>query len=87
VKEIYNSVHLLVCLLYIVHIVYAQCSTVSDLDLILKTTAVAGNSNFVSDCRATAARLIHCEGNFRFKPEHGTFFYQPHYFLISLVIF
>jgi hypothetical protein len=53
------------------------CTTVepvSHLDLILKTTAVAGNSNFISDSRATAAHLIHCEGNFRLKSKHETFF-------------
>jgi len=68
----------------IVHIfLRTTVEPVSDLDLILKTTAVAGNSNFISDSRATAAHLIHCEGNFRLK--HETFFYQPRYFLISLV--
>ena len=69
---------------------YFLCTTaelVSDLDLILKTTAVAGNSNFTSDSQATATHLIRCEGNFRLKSKQGTFFYQPRYFLISLVIF
>jgi hypothetical protein len=56
---------------------YFLCTTAElapDLDLILKTTAVAGNSNFISDSRATAAHLIHCEGNFRLKSKQGTFF-------------
>jgi hypothetical protein len=48
------------------------------LDLILKTTAAAGNSNFIPDSRVTAARLIHCEGNFRLKPEYSTFSFTSH---------
>jgi hypothetical protein len=52
-----------------------NAALVSDLDLILKTTAATGNNNFIPDSRVTAARLIHCEGNFRLKPEHGTFFF------------
>ena len=60
------------------HCTYFLCTTaelVSDLHMILKTTAVAGYSNFISDSRATAARLIHCEGNFRLKSKHATFFF------------
>jgi len=53
----------------------------------LKTTAAADNSNFISVSRATAAHLIHCEGNFRLKSKQGTFFTSHVTFSFPLYFF